>query len=388
MSTSPYALGGEAYLYLLEETDGLLAKVYHRPTPERAEKLAAMIKHPPDDPVALVGQPSIAWPLERLLTLDDEPQCVGFLQSRVEHTRSVFEFYNPKTRRQQCPLFHYGYLVRTARNLASAFHALHKGGYVIGDVNESNILVTETALITLVDTDSFQVPDGDRIYRCPVGKPEFTPPELQGVRFREVQRKPEHDAFGLAVLIFLLLMEGTHPFSGRLVSGGEPASLGDRIAANYYTYQIGRQIPYEPMPAAPPIGLLHPELRSLLRQCFEAGHVNPALRPSAGQWQQALDMAEQDLRTCQANAQHLYRANFSACPWCERAMQFGGWDTFPTRDAVKQGTHLRVAAPVDETPPAPPPVTAPDTTPSTAPDAASPLPEAEAEVSSSGFSLG
>jgi len=366
-------MGGEAYLYGLEEIDDLLAKVYHRPTPERAEKLAAMVKHAPDDPMARSGQPAIAWPLERLLTLNDDAQCVGFLQSRVEHTRSVFEFYNPKTRRMQCPLFHYGYLIRTARNLAAAFHALHKGGFVIGDVNESNILVTETALVTLVDTDSFQIPADDRIYRCPVGKPEFTPPELQGVRFREVQRKPEHDAFGLAVLIFLLLMEGTHPFAGRLVSGGEPASLGDRIAANYYIYQIGRQIPYEPMPNAPPIGLLQPELRAYMRQCFEAGHANPALRPTAEQWQQALDLAERNLRTCKVNTQHLYRASFGACPWCERMKQLAGWDPFPSREAVKQGTHQRVMAPVEEEAPPPPPSTAlpvppPETAPVAAPD--------------------
>ena len=43
--------------------------------------------------------------------------------------------------------------------------------------NESNILVTDTALVTLVDTDSFQVrePHNGGVYRCPVGKPEFTP---------------------------------------------------------------------------------------------------------------------------------------------------------------------------------------------------------------------
>ena len=36
----------------------------------------------------------------------------------------------------------------------------HVRGYVVGDVNESNILVTPTALVTLgMDTDSFQVPD-------------------------------------------------------------------------------------------------------------------------------------------------------------------------------------------------------------------------------------
>src|SRR5438105_3869599 len=82
-----------------------------------------------------------------------------------------------------------------ARNIAAAVHAVHSRGYVIGDVNESNILVTDTALATLVDTDSFQVrdPGSGVVYRCPVGKPEFTPPELQGASFGEIDRTPEHD---------------------------------------------------------------------------------------------------------------------------------------------------------------------------------------------------
>src|SRR5436305_1951244 len=94
--------------------------------------------------------------------------------------------------------------------------ALHSRDYVVGDVNESNILVADTALITVVDTDSFQVrdPDGKTVFHCPVAKPEFTPPELQGRQLHDVDRVPAHDRFGLAVLIFQLLMEGTHPFAG------------------------------------------------------------------------------------------------------------------------------------------------------------------------------
>ena len=65
----------------------------------------------------------------------------------------LFDVYNPGTRLQVCPLFHHGYLLRTARNLAAAVRAVHERGHVIGDLNESNILVNSMALVTLVDTD-------------------------------------------------------------------------------------------------------------------------------------------------------------------------------------------------------------------------------------------
>ena len=62
--------------------------------------------------------------------------------------------------------------------------ALHERGYVVGDVNESNILVNRGALVTLIDTDSFQVRSAEQVYRCRVGKPEYTPPELQRAALR------------------------------------------------------------------------------------------------------------------------------------------------------------------------------------------------------------
>jgi DNA-binding helix-hairpin-helix protein with protein kinase domain len=331
----PIARGGEAGLYAVAGTDALIAKLYHRPTPDRATKLTAMLANPPTDPMAARGHPSIAWPIDRLFSVEDTPLFVGYLMPRVNETRAVFSFYNPRTRRKNCPLFHYRYLIRTARNLAAAFRALHERGYVVGDVNESNVLVSETALVTVVDTDSFQVTADGIVYRCPVGKQEYTPPELQGVRFREVDRKPEHDNFGLAVIVFLLLMEGTHPFAGRYTQVGEVPTLAERIAQGHFPYSTLRRGPYEPMASAPPIGLLHPEVRNLVRQCFEVGHTHPAQRPTAADWQNALDHAENALTNCKINPQHVFRTGFGACPWCQRQQRLGGWDPFPSRDAVR-----------------------------------------------------
>ena len=186
---------------------GLLAKVYHKPTPEQADKLAAMIANPPVDPTAKQGHVSIAWPLQRLFA-EDGGGCVGFVMPCVDKVLSLFDVYNPKSRLQTWPLFHYGYLLRTARNLAVAVHALHASGYVLGDLNESNVLVNGQTLVTVVDTDSFQVRDGGRVFRCTVGKPEYIAPEIQSASFADIDRTPEHDDFALAVLIFQLLMQG------------------------------------------------------------------------------------------------------------------------------------------------------------------------------------
>lgn len=322
--------GGEARIYALPENRSLAAKIYHEPTQNQARKLAVMVANPPEDPMAAQGHISIAWPLDIVRMMYNRQPFVGFLMPRVSGMRPLFNVYNPVTRRQELPLFTYQYLHRAGRNVASAMRALHGRGYIIGDVNESNILVTDTALVTLVDTDSFQVrdPRSGIVYRCPVGKPEFTPPELQNQNFRLVDRQFESDRFGLAVLLFQLLMEGTHPFSGVYQGADDPPPYETRIASGHYTYGI-KPTPYQPMPLAPPIEILHPTLRRMFTRCFEAGHTDPSARPDPQTWAAALTEAEDALITCEINAQHRFGSHLSACPWCVRRERLGGRDPFP-----------------------------------------------------------
>lgn len=337
--------GGEARVYEVQNDTRLVAKIYHNPTDAIARKLAVMLAHPPEDPAASQGERFIAWPIDLLRTPDSLKRVVGFLMPRVSDRRPIFTFYNPAARRQFGPLSNYRYLHRTGRNLAAAFRALHRAGCVVGDVNETNILASETALVTLVDCDSFQVraPQIGTVFRCPVGRPEFTPPELLAAGFADADRTPENDHFGLAVLLFQLLMEGTHPFAGIYQGSGDPPAYDERIREGHFVYGT-RRVPYRPMPAAPPVEILYPTLRSLFLRAFESGHENPAVRPDTQTWLTALEEAENTLVACEQNAQHLYGSHLPACPWCERTRQLGGRDPFPSLQEVRAGRH-RAPAP-------------------------------------------
>jgi len=195
----------------------------------------------------------------------------------------------------------------------------------------------------LVDTDSFQVWDAEagRMYRCRVGKPEFTPPELQGKSFSSMDREPAHDLFGLGVLIFELLMEGTHPFAGLYRGPGEPPPYERRIASGHFPLSGDSNVPYTPKPAAPPFDLLSPGLRNLVLRCFQDGHFRPALRPDPQTWQWLLEEAELHLIVCWQNGQHIHGDHLDQCPWCQRSKLLGGRDPFPSVEAVKRGEHLR-----------------------------------------------
>lgn len=332
--------GGEARIYAIADQPDLVAKIYHEYRPEYGRKLEAMLANPPTDPTAAQGHHSIAWPID-LLRLDPGRPVIGYLMPRASNTRPVIDYYNPLTRRQYSPLFNYLYLYRTARNMSAVMHALHARDYVIGDVNESNILVTDTAMITLVDTDSFQVPDpaNNTVFHCPVAKAEFTPAELQGKLLTYLERAPQHDRFGLAILVFQLLMEGTHPYSGAYIGEGDPPPYEVRIGAGHFPYGT-RDVPYRPLPMAPPIDILPGNIWRLFVQCFQDGSTDPDARPDAETWVVALREAEHNLTTCAGNEQHRYGKHLSECPWCRRTALLGGRDPFPARESVHKSTHL------------------------------------------------
>jgi DNA-binding helix-hairpin-helix protein with protein kinase domain len=335
--------GGEARIFALPDHPRQVAKLWHKPTEERASKLRTMLDNPPVDPMAGQGHVAIAWPDDVMTLGTTASQVVGFVMPRVESMHPIIDFFNPKTRVQRSPLFTWFYLHRTARNLVIAIRALHERGYVVGDLNESNILVAETALVTLVDTDSFQVWDAETgtLHRCRVGRPEFTPPEMQGHSFARVNREPAQDLFGVGTLVFQLLMEGTHPFAGVFHGPGEAPVFAERIAAGHFPHTGSAQAPYSPSPAAPKFGWLHPVLQDLFVRCFCDGHATPTSRPDTVSWQYGLEEAEAALVSCHDNAQHVFSSHLPACPWCERRELLGGRDPFPSMEAVQRKEHLK-----------------------------------------------
>jgi DNA-binding helix-hairpin-helix protein with protein kinase domain len=344
LSSKPLGRGGEAQVYPVASDLRLVAKVYHNPTATHARKLALMVARPWPVVDSTARHPAIAWPLDSLVTDDKSHRVVGFLMWRVNGMVPIHHFYTPQTRRIVCPKFDYRYLHRIARNIAAVVHSVHKHGYIIGDINESGVLGQDAALITLVDVDSFQVrdPNTGSVYRCGVGKPDFTPPELQGKNLSKVDRSEAHDHFGLAVIIFRLLMEGTHPFDGKFEGCGDPPPLESRISSGQFPHGRKR-VPWSPKPVAPPFGILHPKLKQLFIRCFEDGHHDSRARPVAQSWERTLEEAEDALVECRNNSQHAFGDHLGACPWCKRKALFGGLDPFPQPSSSQPKRYPRPA---------------------------------------------
>ena len=311
-------MGGEGTIYAVCDDTTCVVKIYKDISMERAVKLITMLLNPPTDPAQEPEHVSFAWPIDRMV--DEFGTCLGFLMPYIQpsHNSPLSKLINPKARRKLARGITWEFLLRAATNLTSVVAALHERGYVIGDLNENNVLVSNTALVTLVDCDSMQVPTvSGATYHCTVGSSEYTPAELQHADFAEVERQTYHDAFGLAVLIFQLLMEGQHPFQGKWFGPGEPPSIEARIELGDWPY--ASMAHSAPAANALPLTLLPPSLQQLMWDCFVNGHRSPELRPTAEQWHAALQSTEKTLITCDVNDQHRYNNHLDRCPWCERA---------------------------------------------------------------------
>src|SRR3954471_21769031 len=180
---------------------------------------------------------------------------------KVSGCKEIHHLYSVAQRKKDYPEADWGFLAFAARNCAIAFEAIHHNGHVVGDVNQKNVLVSNKAIVQFVDCDSFQVrgPHG-RIYRCGVGVPEYTPPELHGASFRDVDRSVDHDLFGLAVLIFHLLMMGRHPFSG-VYHGHGDMPLEKAIQNGLFAYaKDAKSRKMTPPPNTLPVAMLDGDL--------------------------------------------------------------------------------------------------------------------------------
>jgi DNA-binding helix-hairpin-helix protein with protein kinase domain len=304
--------GGEAAVYSVEGQPELVAKIYHqRPGPDRAEKLSQMVKLQNERLLALA-----AWPVGILFTPGDK-STAGFLMKNVSRLKDIHLLYSPKSRtREFPPKANWRFLIHTASNVARAFSVIHEHGHVIGDVNQSNVRVSpETAVVSLVDCDSFQISADGKIYPCEVGVPLYTPPELQEKEFREVVRTPNQDNFGLAVLIFHLLFMGRHPFAGKFLGRGE-MPIEKAIAEQRFAFAADVQrTQMLPPPSCITLAHLPQEIGDLFTSAFSPDGVQGG-RPEGRQWIAALDTLSRHLIICSNNKAHLFFNGLSSCPWC------------------------------------------------------------------------
>ncbi len=309
--------GGEGSVYEVVSSPSQVAKVYHKPPSAEKQRKLSFMSASSDEKLLK----HLAWPQETIHRSKNGP-VIGFLMPKVQSKAPIHMVYSPAHRRQDYPNAAWDFLVYVARNVAACFETVHSHGHVVGDVNQSGVLVGTDSKVVLIDSDSFQITDGKATYFCEVGVSHFTPPELQMLTsFAGVRRLPNHDNFGLALLIFHTLFGGRHPYSGVGLTGNVGETLETDIKHFRYAYaRDSKSRGISPPPNSIPLALLPESLQAMFFASFTEIGAN-GKRPTANEWVTALDGLTTRLRRCKNSSMHVYPEHTARCPWCDLAQQ-------------------------------------------------------------------
>lgn len=318
--------GGEARVWSLPAS-GKALKILepHARTAERLRVLEHLVAR--TAPALHGAEETQPWGWPEELVFEDG-LCVGYTMRAFRQRRTLFSVLVPTERMRVFPAFDARHLHRVGANLARALTCLHDADIVVGDLSESNVLVAADASVALVDVDSFQFVNarGD-LFPCPVGKPELLAPEHHGEFFAATPKTPASDAFSFAVLLFQLLFDGPHPFSGVFRGAGPCPTPAEALLAGDYVFSGTSRL--TPRLGMPGIEAIQPEIAHAFERTFVAGLHRPELRTSVKTWVELLERAELGLVRCTRNRAHLHPSVARQCAYCTRAEHFGrAFETF------------------------------------------------------------
>jgi len=202
------ASGGEGVVYNLGSSTTEVVKIYKnlpsRNTQQKLKKLVGMT------PIA-----NCAWP-KKLVFNSTNGMIIGYIMNKLqgvtwnnlnmECSRALLTGY------KYTPDFFFNMCTSLIKNIEKA----HLAGVIIGDLNDSNVLVEPSGSTSLIDCDSFQIGG----FLCTVNRPEFLSPDLHSKPLDKTRREPFNDIFSLAVLLWQLIFGGIHPFAGKVNGAG------------------------------------------------------------------------------------------------------------------------------------------------------------------------
>ena len=213
--------GGEGNIYALDETS--VAKIYHagKLTRGQKEKLETMVSMD----IRCAG---VCWPRE--LLYNRQEQLIGYRMERATGRELQHCVFNRVVLMRSFPDWGKKDTVQLCVTILEKFCALHNRGILVGDINPHNIMVVSPEEVWFVDCDSYQFGG----FPCPVGTVRFTAPEIQKKHFAEFLRSRGSENFGVATLLFMIMLPGKAPYAQR---GAE--DMGEAIGEMNFPYPFG-----------------------------------------------------------------------------------------------------------------------------------------------------
>lgn len=313
--------GASGKIYLVEGRPESVVKIFHNTAKSATnrQKLQAMLLNKPNfQPVKSGGIEyiQIAWP-EALLD-DEKGFCVGYMMPLINMDSAVsLDHLMQKAIRKKLGLSEkYAYRIFAAYNVASMVTALHKCGHYVIDLKPSNLSVyKENMLVAVVDCDGFSIKGERTRYPAEFVSEEYIYPEGMNQTCEEMGE--EQDRFALAVILFRLLNNGIHPFSGTPKdSSAEMLTIQTRIEQYHYAYGLWPDKYQYPHPYS-----IHEYFNKETLELFERAFTKGGQRPSAYEWQEHLWKLMHGLKQCKNNPNHVYFTS-KGCGLCSIENKF------------------------------------------------------------------
>ncbi len=230
LANKPFASGGEGSIYKIldgyDHLDDYCVKVYR--SEDLARKQEARIKYMIENPPARLRGNGfiIGWPVEQVF--DKNGVFVGFVMPLAfPESIQLTELTTPPLRKTLGEEWinryewrddkeHLVSRLKLIYNIAApVFHMHSTGKYVLKDFKPENVLITYQGKVTIVDIDSIQISDGDKLlFPGTASTPNYIPPEFYnkgvGKTLDSIVDK-SWDQFAMGVVFYQILM-GIHPF--------------------------------------------------------------------------------------------------------------------------------------------------------------------------------
>jgi serine/threonine protein kinase len=315
----------------------LVAKVYvdpatRAPSPRlarvRYDRIDAMLRNPPK-----VGEPhqeggrsfhQLAWPTDHVLTTSGEALGFAMPMLPLKHACDLEAILTRRSREREGLPHELIVRLYVARNLAAVVRELHKAGHFVIDMKPKNMSVYRLAnpgLIAMLDADGFCIYGGpSERYPAEMFTSEYIAPELLEGNRKAADAREEQDRWALAVIIFRLLNENVHPYSGSFTGAGNP-TIDDNVRSWRYAYGRVPHPELRPNPLS-----LHEFFDDDTRELFDrAFGRDPYTRPDARTWRDHLhqftDASTGRLLQCRTDPSHWHFSK--GCGLCYREARLG-----------------------------------------------------------------
>jgi len=220
---SAISKGGEGEVFNILGDNKNCVKIYHERirSQEKEDKLKYMILNPPAELES--DNHKICWPKELIY---NDGKFVGFLMSKsFDESLLPYHLCQPvipnKLKAQWHKTFDRKSFVgimsrlKLCVNIAASVNRIHNiNKYIMVDLKPQNLLVTASGKVSIIDMDSIQIAENNKIlFKAQVSTPEYTPPEANEVLLNKTVISKDWDVFSLGILVYEILC-GIHPYVG------------------------------------------------------------------------------------------------------------------------------------------------------------------------------